>query len=253
MTSKCNSRVTRSATLWSRVAGHACVAMPRIRGMCQPRLRQRLAARAPPPRSSSPTGGTVRPVVRWGTDVMHRTARPVTSYDEELRALVADMVATMYAAQGVGLAACQIGVDLAVFVFDCPDESGTMHRGVVCNPVLELPEGRERRLDEAEEGCLSYPGAFVECARPDWARVARPGARRRGRLLRGRRPARALPAARDRPHRTGPSSATGSATGRARSCASRWRQRPRTTRRHWPVGEDVGAPGRRRAEPWTTR
>jgi peptide deformylase len=122
-----------------------------------------------------PTGGTVRPVVRWGTDVMHRRARPVSSYDEELRRLVADMVATMYAAQGVGLAACQIGVDLAVFVFDCPDESGTTHRGVVCNPVVELREGRERRLDDSEEGCLSYPGAFVDCARPDWARVTGQG------------------------------------------------------------------------------
>jgi peptide deformylase len=122
-----------------------------------------------------PTGGTVRPVVRWGTGVMHRAARPVTSYDEQLRGLVADMVATMYAANGVGLAACQIGVDLAVFVFDCPDETGTPHRGVVCNPVVELPEGRERRLDESEEGCLSYPGAFVDCARPDWARVTGQG------------------------------------------------------------------------------
>jgi peptide deformylase len=46
-----------------------------------------------------------------------------------------------------------------------------MHRGVVCNPVLDLPEGRERRLDDSDEGCLSYPGAFVPCARPDWARV----------------------------------------------------------------------------------
>jgi peptide deformylase len=122
-----------------------------------------------------PTGGTVRPVVRWGVDVMHREAQPVTTYDEELRSLVADMVATMYAAEGVGLAACQIGVDLAVFVYDCPDASGTMHRGVVCNPVVEQPEGRERRLDEGEEGCLSYPGAFVECARPDWARVTGQG------------------------------------------------------------------------------
>ena len=124
-----------------------------------------------PTSAALPIGGTVRPVVRWGTDVMHRRARPVTSYDEELRGLVADMVATMYAAQGVGLAACQIGVDLAVFVFDCPDEAGTIHRGVVCNPVVELREGRDRRLDDSEEGCLSYPGAFVDCARPDWARV----------------------------------------------------------------------------------
>jgi peptide deformylase len=118
-----------------------------------------------------PTGGTVRPITRWGTDVMHRPARPVTSYDEELHALVADMVATMYAANGVGLAACQIGVDLAVFVYDCPDDDGVVHRGVVCNPHVELPEGRERRLDDGDEGCLSYPGAFVECARPDYARV----------------------------------------------------------------------------------
>jgi peptide deformylase len=106
---------------------------------------------------------------------MHRAARPVTAYDEELRTLVADMFATMYAAEGVGLAACQIGVDLAVFVFDCPDEAGTMRRGVVCNPVVDLPEGRARRLDESEEGCLSYPGAFVDCARPDLARVAGQG------------------------------------------------------------------------------
>jgi peptide deformylase len=128
-----------------------------------------------PTSAELPTGGTVRPVVRWGTDVMHRRARTVTSYDEELRVLVADMVATMYAAQGVGLAACQIGVDVAVFVFDCPDESGITHRGVVCNPVVELREGRERRLDDSEEGCLSYPGAFVDCARPDWARVTGQG------------------------------------------------------------------------------
>ena len=122
-----------------------------------------------------PPGGTVHPVTRWGTEVMHRQARPVTAYDEELRTLVADMFATMYAADGVGLAACQIGVDLAVFVFDCPDESGTMRRGVVCNPVVDLPEGRERRLDDSEEGCLSYPGAFVDCARPDVARVVGQG------------------------------------------------------------------------------
>jgi len=118
-----------------------------------------------------PEGGTVRPMTRWGTPVMHRPQQQVTSYDEELRSLVADMVATMYAADGVGLAACQIGVDLAVFVFDCPDDSGERTIGVVCNPVLTLPEGRERRLDDGDEGCLSFPGAFVACARPDFATV----------------------------------------------------------------------------------
>jgi peptide deformylase len=118
-----------------------------------------------------PEGGTVRPMTRWGTPVMHRPQADVTAYDDALRALVADMVATMYAADGVGLAACQIGVDLRVFVFDCADSTGEHTVGVVCNPVVTLPEGKDRKLDEAEEGCLSFPGAFVDCARPDWARV----------------------------------------------------------------------------------
>jgi peptide deformylase len=118
-----------------------------------------------------PVGGSVRPITRWGTPVMHRPQQRVTAYDEGLRALAADMVATMYAADGVGLAACQIGEDLAVFVFDCPDASGRHVVGVVCNPTLTLPEGRDRRLDDDDEGCLSFPGAFVECARPDRARV----------------------------------------------------------------------------------
>ena len=118
-----------------------------------------------------PEGGTVRPMTRWGTPVMHRPQAQVTAYDDALATLVADMVATMYAADGVGLAACQIGVDQAVFVFDCPDDNGERWVGVVCNPTLTLPEGKDRRLDADDEGCLSFPGAFVECARPDSARV----------------------------------------------------------------------------------
>ncbi|MBF4163130.1 peptide deformylase [Nocardioides sp. CBS4Y-1] len=123
------------------------------------------------PHGPLPEGGSVRPITRWGTDVMHRPQRQVTAFDDDLRALAADMVATMYAADGVGLAACQVGVDLAMYVFDCPDESGERTVGVVCNPVLTLPEGKDRHLDDAEEGCLSYPGAFVGCARPDFASV----------------------------------------------------------------------------------
>jgi peptide deformylase len=127
------------------------------------------------PHGPLPRGGTVRPITRWGTPVMHRAQKPVEVYDDDLRSLAADMVETMYAADGVGLAACQIGVDLAMFVFDCPDESGERTVGVVCNPVLTLPEGRDRHLDESDEGCLSYPGAFVECARPDFATVTGTG------------------------------------------------------------------------------
>jgi peptide deformylase len=130
------------------------------------------AARAMPVAGSAlPTGGTVRPVTRWGAPVMHRPQAPVTDFDDDLRALVADMVATMYAADGVGLAACQIGVDRSVFVFDCPDDQGVRWRGVVCNPLVHLPTGRSRKLDDDDEGCLSLPGAFVPCARPTYAVV----------------------------------------------------------------------------------
>ena len=127
------------------------------------------------PHGPLPTGGTARPMTRWGTPVMHRPQQLVTSYDEALTALAADMVATMYAADGVGLAACQIGEDVAMFVFDCPDESGRRVLGVVCNPVLTLPEGKDRELDEDDEGCLSFPGAFVECPRPSHATVTGTG------------------------------------------------------------------------------
>ncbi len=123
------------------------------------------------PHGPLPEGGTVRPITRWGTPVMHRPQAAVTTYDDALATLAADMVATMYAADGVGLAACQIGVDLAMFVFDCPDESGRRVVGVVCNPRVTLPEGKDRRLHDGEEGCLSYPGAFCPCARPDFATV----------------------------------------------------------------------------------
>ncbi|MPZ62737.1 MAG: peptide deformylase [Propionibacteriales bacterium] len=118
-----------------------------------------------------PSTGTPRSITRWGEPVMHRALRDVTEFDERLETLVADMVATMHAADGVGLAANQVGEDVKVFVFDCPDDDGVRHTGVVCNPVLDVPEGRDRSLDDSDEGCLSLPGAFVACPRPDFARV----------------------------------------------------------------------------------
>ncbi len=111
------------------------------------------------------------PITRWGTPVMHHELQDVTSFDDDLATLVRDMTATMYAANGVGLAANQVGVDLKVFVFDCPDDDDVRVTGVVVNPVLTLPDTAERNLDTADEGCLSLPGAFTECSRPDVASV----------------------------------------------------------------------------------
>lgn len=114
-------------------------------------------------------GGKVLPITRWGTPVMHAKTRPVTEFGEELHQLVRDMWATMRAAEGVGLAATQVGVDLAVFVYECPDADHNIHRGAFVNPEVSLPEGNARNLESGDEGCLSHPGGYQTLARPDVA------------------------------------------------------------------------------------
>ncbi|SCK31647.1 peptide deformylase [Streptomyces sp. WMMB 322] len=115
--------------------------------------------------------GTARPITVVGNPVLHKECKDVTSFDGELASLIDDMFASQRAAEGVGLAANQIGVDLKVFVYDCVDDGGVRHVGAVCNPVLdELPAG-SRSLDDSNEGCLSVPGAYEALARPDYAVV----------------------------------------------------------------------------------
>lgn len=113
--------------------------------------------------------GQIRRITTWDEDVMHRPTRPVSDFGPSLHQLVADMFATMAAADGVGLAGPQVGVDLAVFVYNCPDADEHYHSGVVCNPVVELPQGDKRNLEATQEGCLSWPGAYHLLARPDQA------------------------------------------------------------------------------------
>ncbi|GAA3852206.1 peptide deformylase [Streptomyces sedi] len=115
--------------------------------------------------------GTVRPITVVGNPVLHRECADVTEFDEGLAALVDDMFASQRAASGVGLAANQVGVDLKVFVYDCEDDEGVRHVGVVCNPVLEELPADRRVLDDNNEGCLSVPTAYAELARPDYAVV----------------------------------------------------------------------------------
>lgn len=115
--------------------------------------------------------GTSRPITVVGNPVLHQECEDVTDFGDELQQLVADMFASQRTAEGVGLAANQIGVDKKVFVYDCPDDEGVRHVGVLCNPELvELPAER-RRLDDSNEGCLSVPTAYMPLARPDYAEV----------------------------------------------------------------------------------
>ncbi|HET9731180.1 MAG TPA: peptide deformylase [Acidimicrobiales bacterium] len=107
--------------------------------------------------------GTARPIIRWGTPVLHHRTRPVEDFGPDLWELLGDMFATMAAADGVGLAAPQIGVDLAVFVFDCLDGFGRQRQGLVCNPRLAVIADPEPSTEM--EGCLSLPGAFMPVTR----------------------------------------------------------------------------------------
>ena len=118
--------------------------------------------------------GVARPIVTYGSDpVLHRPCAPVTVFDRGLRHLVLDMFASMAAADGVGLAANQIGVDARIFVIDCPDAEGEDVIGYVINPTLSLPEpvGDEPAEEVTEEGCLSVPGPYAELPRAFRARV----------------------------------------------------------------------------------
>jgi peptide deformylase len=108
-----------------------------------------------------------------GDPVLREEATPVEVFDDALRRLADDMIETMVAAPGVGLAANQVGLRTACFVFD--DREG--HAGFVANPVLVEPAGDET----LEEGCLSIPGPYHPTVRA--ARVRLRGADLDGRPL----------------------------------------------------------------------
>ena len=117
----------------------------------------------------------VRPITIIGHKALHQPTKKVREVTDEIRTLVDDMFDTMEAAEGVGLAANQVGVRWRIFVYDCTHdpEAGPDARGVVINPVLEKEHVSPLSADpEADhEGCLSVPGESFPTARSDWARV----------------------------------------------------------------------------------
>ncbi|MFF7732452.1 MULTISPECIES: peptide deformylase [unclassified Streptomyces] len=115
--------------------------------------------------------GHLRRITEVGEEVLHKPCRDVTEFGPDLAALIDDMFLTMYTASGAGLAANQVGVDMRLFVYDCPDDDGVRHVGHVVNPVLEPLDAARRRLLDEGEGCLSVPGATMDVPRPDRAVV----------------------------------------------------------------------------------
>jgi len=98
----------------------------------------------------------IQPIRLFGDPVLVTPAAPVADFDKELRQLVDDLIQTMQAAPGAGLAAPQIGVPLRVFVWDVDDAIGHL-----INPTLDLSD----EMQEGEEGCLSFPDLVYETPR----------------------------------------------------------------------------------------
>jgi peptide deformylase len=104
----------------------------------------------------------IREIVKWGDPVLHASAAPVTEIDARIEALVTDMIDTMYAAPGIGLAAPQIGVALRVIVIDLSVGEDRKQLIKLVNPEFVLKEGEQRH----DEGCLSIPGYGGSPVRP---------------------------------------------------------------------------------------
>lgn len=100
-------------------------------------------------------------VVKYGDPILTKRADEVSEFDEKLHKLIDDMFETMYGAPGVGLAAPQVGVLKRLFVMDCSSGKNNKQKVVLINPVIESEEGEQ----VGDEGCLSFPGIFLEIKR----------------------------------------------------------------------------------------
>jgi peptide deformylase len=116
----------------------------------------------------------LRPILRLGDSILNEPARPVDVITPEIETLVDDMIETMYAAPGIGLAAPQVGVSLRIFVLDLSVGRDPAALHVMINPEFVERDGMQLE----EEGCLSLPGFTATVARPK--RVVVKGLNRQG-------------------------------------------------------------------------
>ncbi|HTT33222.1 MAG TPA: peptide deformylase [Methylomirabilota bacterium] len=109
----------------------------------------------------------IYPIVKYGDPVLEKAGAPVNKFDAELEELAEDMFASMYAAQGVGLAAPQIGKSMRFAVVDVTAGKNPEAKIVLVNPEIIHAEGEVRE----EEGCLSIPGFRGYVIRPQFVTV----------------------------------------------------------------------------------
>ena len=111
----------------------------------------------------------VRKIVKYPEPVLQRPAEPVTEFNDELRVLVDDMFESMYAAQGIGLAAPQIGVSRRITVIDLSFQKDPEQKLVLINPEIVSKQGKQY----GEEGCLSLPDIHEKVSRAAKTRSTR--------------------------------------------------------------------------------
>jgi peptide deformylase len=116
------------------------------------------------------------PIEKFGAEVLDPRAAELTEFSEDLETIARDMIETMYAAPGVGLAAPQIGLGIRLMVIDITVGEDPKQVIVMANPVMVEQDGEQHE----EEGCLSVPGYSGIVSRPAWVKV-------RGQDLKGKR------------------------------------------------------------------
>jgi peptide deformylase len=109
----------------------------------------------------------IRPILKYGDTILHDRAQPVSTITPEVERLIDDMIETMYAAPGIGLAAPQVGVPLRIFVVDISVGRDPKALLTLINPEFVEREGTQLE----EEGCLSVPGFNATVVRPTKAVV----------------------------------------------------------------------------------
>ncbi len=106
----------------------------------------------------------IRQIRLKGDEILSKKAKPIEKVDEKIKELAQDMLDTMYQNDGIGLAACQVGMlkDLIVYDVAYVEENGTKEPVVMINPKIK---SRSKNMVVVEEGCLSFPDEFKEVTR----------------------------------------------------------------------------------------
>lgn len=106
-------------------------------------------------------------IIKYPDPVLEKVAEPVTNFDSELAKLVDDMFESMYAAEGIGLAAPQINISRRITVIDCSFKKDPAEKIALINPEIIAREGSQYE----EEGCLSLPDVRDKVKRASWVKV----------------------------------------------------------------------------------